>query len=87
MRSIASCATASVPGRRRGDYDIGGRWGEMGPGGLPGPWGGLPPTLPGPWGGMGGGPCGGGGRGGGWKTGGRMGGGGGKGGWKTGGRF
>ena len=38
------------PGRRRGDYDFG-RWGEMGPGGLPGPWGGLPPTLPGPWGG------------------------------------
>jgi hypothetical protein len=73
------------PGRRRGDYDIGGRWGDMGPGGLPGPWGGLPPTLPGPWGGWGGG--GGGGRGGGWKTGGRMGGGGGKGGWKTGGRF
>ncbi len=73
------------PGRRR-NHDIG-RWGEMGPGGLPGPWGGLPPTLPGPWGGMGGGPFGGGGgRGGGWKTGGRMGGGKG-GGWKTGGRF
>jgi hypothetical protein len=64
------------PGRRRG-YDSG-QWGEMGPGGFPGPWGGLPPTLPGPWGG-------GGSRGGGWKTGG--GGGGGKGGWKTGGRF
>ena len=73
------------PGRRRGDYDIGGRWGDMGPGGLPGPWGGLPPTLPGPWGGMPGGW--GGGKGGGWKTGGRMGGGGGRGGWKTGGRF
>jgi hypothetical protein len=79
------------PGRRR-DYDMG-RWGEMGPGGLPGPWGGLPPTLPGPWGGLPGGlpgpwGGGGGGRGGGWKTGGRMGGGGGgKGGWKTGGRF
>ena len=62
------------PGRRR-DYGMG-RWGEMGPGG-------LPSTLPGPWGG--------GGRGGGWKTGGRMGGGGGGmgkgGGWKTGGRF
>jgi hypothetical protein len=72
------------PGRRRGDYDIGGRWGDMGPGGLPGPWGGLPPTLPGPWGGGGGWS---GGRGGGWRTGGRMGGGGGKGGWKTGGRF
>jgi hypothetical protein len=75
------------PGRRRGDYDFG-RWGEMGPGGLPGPWG-LPPTLPGPWGGMPGplpGPWGGGG-GGGWRTGGRMGGGGGGGGWKTGGRF
>ena len=75
------------PGRRRGDYDFGGRWGEMGPGGLPGPWGGLPPTLPGPWGGPAAGGGGGGGRGGGWKTGGRMGGGGGKGGWKTGGRF
>ncbi len=76
------------PGRRRGDHDFG-RWGEMGPGGLPGPWGGLPPTLPGPWGGIPGGwgGGGGGGRGGGWKTGGRMGGGGGKGGWKTGGRF
>ena len=71
------------PGRRR-DHDMG-RWGEMGPGGLPGPWGGLPPTLPGPWGGMPGPFGGGGGRGGGWKTGGRMGGG--KGGWKTGGRF
>jgi hypothetical protein len=69
------------PGRPRGDYDIGGRWGDMGPGGFPGPWGGLPPTLPGPWGG------GGGGSGGGWRTGGRMGGGGGKGGWRTGGRF
>ena len=68
------------PGRRRGDFDFGGRWGEMGPGGMPGPWGGLPPTLPGPWGG-------GGGRSGGWKTGGRMGGGGKGGGWKTGGRF
>ena len=74
------------PGRRRSDHDFG-RWGEMGPGGLPGPWGGLPPTLPGPWGGGRGGWGGGGGRGGGWKTGGRMGGGGGKGGWKTGGRF
>ena len=77
------------PGRRRGDHDFG-RWGEMGPGGLPGPWGGLPPTLPGPWGGMPGGwggGGGGGGKGGGWKTGGRMGGGGGRGGWKTGGRF
>jgi hypothetical protein len=72
------------PGRRRGDYDIGGRWGDMGPGGFPGPWGGLPPTLPGPWGGGGGG-----GSGGGWRTGGRMGGGGGGkgGGWRTGGRF
>lgn len=70
------------PGRRRSDYDFG-RWGEMGPGGLPGPWGGLPPTLPGPWGGPSRG--GGGGKGGGWRTGGRMGGG--KGGWRTGGRF
>jgi hypothetical protein len=77
------------PGRRRGDYDIGGRWGDMGPGGFPGPWGGLPPTLPGPWGGIPGGwgGGGGGGSGGGWRTGGGMGGGGGKGGWRTGGRF
>ena len=72
--------------RRRGDFDFG-RWGEMGPGGLPGPWGGLPPTLPGPWGGLPGPFGGGGGKGGGWRTGGRLGGGGGKGGWRTGGRF